>query len=46
MPGDVRAAAEGAAGAEVLQVKQLVVLVALVTKPKVDTRAVLGGGPN
>ena len=43
IPGDFGATTEGVAGAYVLQVKQLVVIVALVTKPKVDTLAVLGG---
>ena len=44
--GDVRAAAEVTAGADVLQVKQPAMLVALMTKSKVDTRAVLSGSPN
>ena len=46
VPGNVGATAEGVAGADVLQVKQLAMLMALMTKSKVDTRAVLRGRPN
>jgi hypothetical protein len=44
--GDVGAAAEEVAGSDMLQVEQLAMFVTLVTEPKVDTRAVLGGRPD
>ena len=43
---DIWATTQLVAGADVLQVEQPVVLVALWPKPKVDTGAVLGSGPD
>ena len=44
--GNVGAAAKKVAGTDMLKVKELAMLVALVPESKVDTRAALGGRPN